>query len=110
MMAAVTHRVAEERSLALHRGVARRLRKDPEVLERARRRVQRWLADGSVPQRRAVRWAEILAGTVEEVAGVITDTGQEARDLRQVSPFAGALDARERWAILRQLHDEAPAR
>jgi hypothetical protein len=108
-MAAVMHRVAEERSLALHREVARRLRDDPEVLENARRRVQRWQADGSVPRRWASRWAELLQGSAEEVARAITDTGQEARDLRQTTPFAGALDARERWAILRHLRDEAPA-
>jgi hypothetical protein len=108
-MAAVTHRVAEERSLALHREVARRLREDPKVLEMARQRVQRWLADGTVPRRWAERWARILEGSAGEVARAITDTGQEARDLRQVTPFAGALDARTRWSILRQLGDEASA-
>jgi hypothetical protein len=40
-MPAATHQMAEERSLALHREVAGRLREDPEVLEIARRRVQR---------------------------------------------------------------------
>ena len=109
-MAAVTHQMAEERSLALHREVARRLREEPEVLEIARRRVRRWLADGSAPGRWAARWAEILEGSTDEVARAITDTGPEARDLRQVTPFAGALDARTRWSILRQHCDEAPAR
>lgn len=106
-MAAVTHSVAEERSLALHREVARRLGEAPELLEAARRRVSLWLASGAVQRRWALRWDEILKGPVCEVVAAITDPNEEAKALRQVSPFAGAIDPRTRWAILRQVRGEA---
>jgi hypothetical protein len=101
-MAALTHRVAEERSLALHREVARRLREAPELVVIARRRVRLWLASGSVPEHWAARWGEILEGSLDEVIAALTDPGEEACDLRQASPFAGALEPRTRWAILRR--------
>ncbi len=104
-MAIVTHNVAEERSLALHREVARRLREDPALLAKARRRVQLWLASGTVPTSWAVRWSEILAGPLDEVVALLTDPGDEARDLRQASPFAGAIEPQTRWAILRHSGD-----
>jgi len=106
-MAAVTHSMAEERSLALHREVARRLCEAPELLEAARRRVSLWLSSGTVPRRWALRWDAILKAPLSEVVAAITDPGEEARDLRQVSPFAGAIAPRTRWAILRQVRGEA---
>ncbi len=106
--AAVTdgrHALAEERSLALHRAVAERLRADPSLIERARRRVDGWLRDGSVARPYAEAWREILAGTVDDVARFLEDPGDRARQLRQASPFAGFLDARTRWGILRQVRE-----
>jgi hypothetical protein len=93
------HARAEERSLALHRAVAERLRRQPLLLETASARVRRWLADGTVSAPWARRWAELLSRPVDEVAAALVDTSQEARDLRQSSPFAGVLSPRERWTI-----------
>ena len=100
-MPGVTHRVAEARSLALHREVALRLRAHPELLERARARVEAWSRDRSVARVWVERWAVILRGSVDQVVAAITDPGEEGRALRQTSPFAGAVDPRTRWAILR---------
>ena len=102
-----THRDAESRSLALHVAVARKLRERPESLEEARARVRGWLATGSVHRYWAEAWANLLAGSLGEVIAAITDPGERACDLRQSSPFAGALDPRERWAILDRVSKEA---
>jgi hypothetical protein len=99
------HALAEERSLALHRAVAERLRADPSLIERARRRVEGWLRDGSVARPYAEAWREILAGTVDDAAHLLEDPGDRARQLRQASPFAGFLDPRTRWSILRQARE-----
>ncbi len=99
------HALAEERSLALHRAVAERLRADPSLIERARRRVEDWLRDGTVARSYAEAWREVLAGPVDDVAGFLEDTGDRARQLRQASPFAGFLDARTRWSILRRARE-----
>ncbi len=90
-----------ERSLALHREVAERLRRDPELLEAARERVERWLAEGSVHEKWAESWRSVIDAGLEAVIEVLTDTDPAAHDLRQVSPFAGVLDPRTRWTILR---------
>ena len=91
-----------ERSLALHREVAERLRREPRLLEHAKTRVQRWFEDGSVHRSWATAWSEVLEGGLDEVVALLIDRGERAHDLRHVSPFAGVLDARTRWAILRR--------
>ncbi len=42
-----------------------------------------------------------------DVIARITDTSEHARALRQTSPFAGVLDPRERWEILRRHRGQA---
>jgi len=102
------HRLAELRSLAFHRVVAERIRRDPAVLERARGRVQRWLADA--PHAFHARaWAEALAGPTESVLALLVDPGERACELRQSTPFAGALGARERWALWREVAERSDA-
>jgi len=102
-MNGVTHRLAEERSLALHREVARKLRERPELLDAARERVRSWLESGCASRHWAEAWNEALEGSLDDVIALITDASQRARDLRQTSPFAGVLDPRERWEILRRV-------
>jgi hypothetical protein len=103
------HAVSEERSLALHRAVAERLRADPSLLDRARQRVEGWLRDASVARAYADAWREILARPVDEVARFLEDPHQRARQLRQTSPFAGFIDARTRWAVWRGVRGGAGA-
>jgi hypothetical protein len=95
------HPVADLTSLALHREVARRLRADPAVLERARARVLGWGAEVHPFYRD--RWLEVLDGSVDEVCAFLEADTELARDLRQASPFAGALDAPTRWRIWREV-------
>jgi hypothetical protein len=99
------HRAAAERSLALHREVADRIRAAPELIEVARRRVADWLATGSVARPYAESWAAILARPLPEVLALLVDPGERAASLRQVSPFAGILDARARWRVLEQTRE-----
>ena len=96
----LTHRVAEQRSLALHAEVARRLPEHPELVLQARSRLDAW-QDSGTPPWWMVEWRELLSRSIDEIIAVLTDPGQHARDLRQCSPFAGALEPRERWRILR---------
>ena len=106
-MAEITHRLAEARSLALHTEVARQLKRRPQLLESTRHRVERWLETGSVPLIWAEAWSKVLAGSIDDVVAAITDPGEHARAMRQVSPFAGALDPRTRWSILSTLREGA---
>lgn len=99
------HRRNEQRSLWLHRAVADKLRRDPAVLARARERVEGWRLDGSVHPRYVEAWRRVLSLGPEEVAERLVDPGETMCALRQSSPFAGALDPRERWEILRQARE-----
>jgi hypothetical protein len=99
------HRLAEERSLAYHRVIAGRLETQPETLARARQRVQAWLASGTEAPFYARKWAEILAGETASIETFLTERSELADELRQSSPFAGALDPRERWKIWRETRD-----
>ncbi len=107
-MEPLTHRVAEQRSLALHAEVARRLLEHPELVLRARARLDAWQGSGA-PLWWMVEWREILSRPIPEIAAVLTDPGQHACDLRQCSPFAGALEPRERWRILRGTYGQEGA-
>ncbi len=99
------HRINERRSLWLHRAVADKALSDPEILAKARERVEGWLRDGSVHPRYAGAWRRLLSAQPEEVLSRLVDPGETMRALRQCSPFAGALEPRERWRILRRARE-----
>ena len=94
------HARAEHTSLVLHREVARRLRADPEWVTRARERVRAW-GDEVHPSYRE-RWLALLSGPLDTLCDLLEADTEEARDLRQVSPFAGILDPETRWRLWRQ--------
>lgn len=50
-------------------------------------------------------WDAAVRAGPQAVAALLDATGPEARRLRQASPLAGVLDARERWTIWRQVRD-----
>jgi hypothetical protein len=97
------HELAEERSLAIHGLVAERLRADPYLVVTARERVEQWLRDGSVHRTYAEKWRLLLTGPPERLFEVLMHRGEEARALRQSSPFAGVVDPRTRWALWREV-------
>jgi hypothetical protein len=94
-------RLAEERSIALHREVADRLLADPSLVQAARARVLRWARAGALAPFYAAAWTELLGRPLGELCEALADPGQRGRALRQCSPFAGALDPRTRWCIHR---------
>lgn len=99
------HRAIEEQSLRLHSAVADKLRQDAGVLVKARQRVETWCADGSVHPKYAQAWHKLLKNSTEEICRCLTEPGESMTALRQCSPFAGVLTARERWDILRQARE-----
>ncbi len=98
-------RLAKERSIAYHGAIAERLQRQPEVLANARQRVQTWLSAGPEAPFYARRWAEILAGDLPSIAEFLTERSELAEELRQSSPFAGALNPQERWILWRETRE-----
>ena len=103
------HRLAEQRSLAYHRVVAERLRSDGRVLPVARARVTEWLAEGRSTHY-ARQWERLLAGPLDVLCEALVADSEEGRARRQATPFAGALDPRERWRIWQTERERAEGR
>ena len=97
------HRLAEERSIAYHRSVARRLASEPALLAAARARATEWSKAGERSSPYARRWVKLLALPLDRLQAALVDPSENARALRQATPFAGALDPRERWRLWREV-------
>lgn len=93
------HELSERRSLRYHRVIGERIAADPRLVNRARERVASWLRGGDVAEAYARGWDEVLNGPEADLLAFLVDEGERARAFRQVTPFAGALDARERWRL-----------
>ena len=90
----------EQRSLELHRAIARNLAAHPTaVIARARRNLARMRARRGQATKLLREWDVILARPVEALGSVLTDPGEWARELRHVTPFAGVLSASERASV-----------
>jgi hypothetical protein len=93
---------ADHRSLLLHREVAKRLRADPRLFARALERVNEWSESGAAHPFYVETWREAFRIGIDEVLAILEDASERGQSLRQVSPFAFVLPARERWRVLRQ--------
>jgi hypothetical protein len=98
-----THQEIDARSLAMHRLVAEKLRRDPCLLDRANRTLARWRATASPSSQPYLEeWERILRGGLDATIAVLLDDSERATALRQCSPFAGVLSSRERFSFLRE--------
>lgn len=94
----LTHQQIDERSILLHRAVAQKIRENPDLLAIARDNLRRWVAQGG-PRAYWTEWETLLDGPLEDLLTFIISPAEEARRMRQCSPFAGILPPRERWSI-----------
>ena len=99
-------RPEERASWFLHRGVARRLLTSDRERILAMARTNLGLLRGNVrgPQAHAWldRWQAALGGPTADLIALMLSPDTEGVDLRQVSPFAGALTQDERLGALRR--------
>lgn len=101
------HRLAELRSIALHEAIGDRLRSQPELIERARRRLLSSADEQSTAAFYRDEWLAVLEQPVERIVAVLREDSERARELRQATPFAGVIPARERWRIWRAVREVA---
>lgn len=92
------HARARRRSLAYHRLVARDLRRP--AVDEALRTIWKWRAQDRIDDGYADQWENVLRRPLREVKLVLAEDSERADDLRQSSPFAGALSEPERRRIL----------
>ncbi|MBX7193757.1 MAG: hypothetical protein K1X94_17020 [Sandaracinaceae bacterium] len=100
------HRIGEHRSLAYHRVIAERVAADPSRLAIARAHIVDWGARRTLSEEYVARWLELLDGPLPALLAKLVEDSEDARALRQSTPFAGVLDARERRALHRSVRRE----
>jgi hypothetical protein len=93
-----SHRAPELHALAYHRLIADRL--DEQLVEQARRRLASWRASGRIAPQWADEWEQLLQQPLPAIARAISADTLRARELRQTSPFAGALNEQERRRLV----------
>lgn len=98
----------DRRSLHLHAAIASRLMRDPEaILGKARQNLGLMRDRHPVAHSLLREWEVLLDQSVRGVASVLVDPSPHARELRQVTPFAGVLTASERAEVYRDFAAEA---
>jgi hypothetical protein len=93
------HQRIDERSLALHRAIADKLRRDPSLIEVALDNIDRWSLQNSRSQPYWDTWRELLSGPLDVLLALLVEKSERMTALRQATPFAGILSPQERWAI-----------
>lgn len=97
----------DRRSIAVHRAIAEQLLADPvHGIARARRNLR--LMRTRHPHARHLfdLWRRLLTLPVTDLAELLVDPRPWMRELRQVTPFAGLLDAAQRAAVYRAFAEE----
>ncbi len=99
-----SHDWIDQRSLALDREIAEMLRQNPGLLEKAKcnlnRRIQQREPEVLVVMH---EWRDILCNwPLEKILALLTAFDEDARRLRQSSPFCGILTPERRLAIFQE--------
>ena len=103
------HQRLDQRSLEMHRAIARKLRAHPASLEIAHDNLERWSRTAGRSQPYWDEWRKILARPLPEILDLLEEESERMTALRQATPFAGVLEPAERWAIYARFAQERPA-
>jgi excisionase family DNA binding protein len=99
----------EEKSLRLHQALLTPMLAEPSaVISKAHDNLNRWTnmhrPDG-MTMRYFEQWRRVLDDGLDTILDVLNSPSQEARELRQNSPFAGVLPDETRLRVLRTFND-----
>jgi len=95
------HQRLEARSLAMHCLIARKISREPRLLDIARNNLAAWKRAREPGQRPRclAEWDRVLHQPWPRIAAFMVSTSCVAARLRQSSPFAGVLDTEERRRV-----------
>ena len=97
-----THQEIDQRTLAMHRLVAEKIRQDPALFDKATVTLARWrktVCASSQPYLH--EWERLMNQGMEACLAVAVEDSEHATALRQSSPFAGLLTHQDRFAFLK---------
>lgn len=97
-----THELLDARGLALANRIAHKLREDPSLIERARKRVAARMQAASPAERKELKeWDRVLRSrSSRRLRQLLADPGQRGTRLRQTLPFLDVLTREERDDLL----------
>jgi hypothetical protein len=86
----------------MHRLIARRLRRNPSLIEKAKENITRWHQFDE--ETASAEWLPLLNGPTELLLTMMRSKSERANQLRQSSPFAGTtfIQQTERLKIFAQ--------
>lgn len=93
-------RRSDERSIALHKEIAKKLRSNPGFWDIPRKNIARWEKTKGGLAAALVEWERILRQyTKEQILSLLESDSEESARLRSSSPFTGILSDNERKMI-----------
>lgn len=98
-----SHQEIDQRSLALHRLIAEKIRQDPSLFEKPRETLGRWskiVCANSQPY--LEEWQRLVDLGIEECLAMATEDSERANAMRQASPLCGILTNEEEIKERRQ--------
>jgi hypothetical protein len=96
----LSHQWIDLVDLAMHRAVARKIRREPRLFKRARRTLARWEKARRACPPPLREWKQILRDNdMDTVLHILTRPDDEGQRLRSTAPFCGILTDQEVQAI-----------
>lgn len=96
------HQELDDRSLALHRLIAEKIRQDPSLFNKARATLASWRTRvSSRSQPYLDEWESLMNQGIEACMAVAVEESEHATALRQSSPLSGLLSNQDRFAFLK---------
>ncbi|QVQ24728.1 hypothetical protein [Achromobacter deleyi] len=99
------------RTLAMHRLAVEKIRRDPELFEKARRTLARWrtiVCKSTQPY--LVEWEALMNEGMDACLTFALEDSEHAADMRQSSPLVCVLANEERLAFLKEWKRKVEAR
>ncbi len=95
------------RSLAYHRAIVEKLKLNPElIIMKAQKNLVLMKKTNPSAAKLFRLWRDWLEFSMETLIGCCLDSSVLSRDMRQVTPFAGVLNARERVLVIQQFQKQ----
>lgn len=102
-----TYELINARSLAMHRLIADKIRREPQLFDKPKKTLARWLDAGSPHSLPYLQeWQRLLELGIEPSLAVATEDSERAATLRKSSPFTGVLSVAERAAFLKDWEEK----
>lgn len=98
-----SHREIDQRSLALHRLVVEKIRREPVLFDNVNRTLAHWRTIVCVNSQPYLKeWEQLVNQGIDACLAAAVEDSEHADAMRQASPFCGILTNQERFAFFKE--------